>query len=302
MPVEKLLVWFLIYFQRSETLSKDLVHLPYPHDQIIRSIYGNKVKTITSDEYNQITPCSFIGQIHQLKNHHRDPSLSPYHQTTAKCNMESIEHSLVQKYISSSSNAPVLEIGGRYGTTSCTIASQLNNSGNLVVVEPDSRVWSALEINRQTHFCNFYLVKKPIGNSSVQIIGKNYDSLSEPLLGLKSSPFDHQRRPNYYNYRDLKVVKLTFKTLLIDCEGCLNYLFLSKDSSLSLNQILKHVNLIILEADNSDQPNSPCVRSCVNYSDWVMKFDEVGLDVVEKVADKKFPWIEHMVFQRRGRE
>jgi hypothetical protein len=300
-----LFFWLFLCFQRIESLSQDLVSLPYPHDHITRSSYRNKVITITSDEYQQIQPCSFLGgSTKQRPPHAPSPHASSSHvhyQSTAQCSIELIEHKLVQKYINSSSI--VLEIGGRYGTTSCTIASQLNNNGQLVVVEPDPRVWKSLDLNRQSHFCNFYFVKKPIGNSSVQIVGKNYDSISLPISGHHQNlPFDLSHRPNYYNYLDLeKVVKLTFNTLLIDCEGCLQTLFLSKYSPeiFPLKKILKNVNLILLEADNSLHRASPCVQSCVNYSEWVEKFDEVGLDVVERVEDKRFPWIEHLVFQRR---
>ena len=40
----------------------------------------------------------------------------------------------------------VLEVGSRYGTTSCEVAVMQNNSGNLVAVEPDHRVWAAAEV------------------------------------------------------------------------------------------------------------------------------------------------------------
>ena len=41
----------------------------------------------------------------------------------------------------------VLEVGSRYGTTSCEGAVMQNNSGNLVAVEPDHRVWAAAEVS-----------------------------------------------------------------------------------------------------------------------------------------------------------
>ena len=41
----------------------------------------------------------------------------------------------------------VLEVGSRYGTTSCEVAVMQNNSGNLVAVEPDHRVWAAAEVS-----------------------------------------------------------------------------------------------------------------------------------------------------------
>jgi len=45
-------------------------------------------------------------------------------------------------------NDIVLELGARYGSVSCVINSKLNNKNNQVVVEPDDRVWDALEKNK----------------------------------------------------------------------------------------------------------------------------------------------------------
>jgi hypothetical protein len=274
-----------------------LYNLKYPHDQITYTQYPTSVILITEEEYSKKIPCSFQGA-------------GGLKQGTANCHIELIEHKLVQKYIQNTSI--VLELGGRYGTTSCVIADQLQNNGKLVVVEPDSRVWSSLNLNRQIHHCNFYLVQKPIGNASVLIHGKNYDSTSEIVPTStgrvergKSSKYDPTHRPNYYNYRELeRVLRFKFNSILIDCEGCITQLFQSTaDPSLppsSLQDTLKHVNLIILEADNSLDPLSPCRRSCVNYSMWIEKFQECGLGVVERVLDQRFPWIYHLVFQREG--
>ena len=50
----------------------------------------------------------------------------------------------VRKLISPSDG--VLEVGSRYGSTSCEVAVRQNNSGNLITVEPDHRVWAAAEV------------------------------------------------------------------------------------------------------------------------------------------------------------
>ena len=43
----------------------------------------------------------------------------------------------------------VLELGARYGSVFCVINSKLSNKNNQVSIEPDSRVWDALEKNKQ---------------------------------------------------------------------------------------------------------------------------------------------------------
>jgi len=56
---------------------------------------------------------------------------------------EHAEQELAQKYIEK--DDIVLELGARYGSVSCIINSKLCNKNNQISVEPDSRVWDALE-------------------------------------------------------------------------------------------------------------------------------------------------------------
>jgi hypothetical protein len=71
--------------------------------------------------------------------------------------VEKHEQDLANKYILE--NDIVLELGARYGSVSCTINSKLNNKNNQVVVEPDDRVWDALEKNKNNNNCEFNIVK-----------------------------------------------------------------------------------------------------------------------------------------------
>ncbi len=57
--------------------------------------------------------------------------------------LEVQEQRLVNQYIKE--NDVVFELGARYGSVSCIINSKLNCKTNQVVVEPDERVWEALE-------------------------------------------------------------------------------------------------------------------------------------------------------------
>merc|ERR1711892_847081 len=52
----------------------------------------------------------------------------------------------------------VLEVGGRYGTVTCSLASSLGNSGNLATVEADPDVWWVLQHNLASHSCKAHLV------------------------------------------------------------------------------------------------------------------------------------------------
>ena len=63
----------------------------------------------------------------------------------------------------------VLEIGARYGTTSCQVAAAQNNSGRLISVEPDPVVWVAAEFNKLTHNCAGYSLLGVLGGRDVWV-------------------------------------------------------------------------------------------------------------------------------------
>ena len=61
------------------------------------------------------------------------------------CSVEWDMHLLVRKFINPTDT--VMEFGGRYGTTTCAVADIQNNSGALIAVEPDPKVWAIQEVN-----------------------------------------------------------------------------------------------------------------------------------------------------------
>ena len=65
--------------------------------------------------------------------------------------LEKPEQDLAQQYIKE--NDIVFELGARYGSVSCIINSKLKCKTNQVVVEPDERVWNALERNKIANNC-----------------------------------------------------------------------------------------------------------------------------------------------------
>ena len=67
------------------------------------------------------------------------------------------EQDLAREYICPSDI--VLELGARYGTVSCVINNALSTKKHHVAVEPDSRVWDALEQNRKHHKADFHILK-----------------------------------------------------------------------------------------------------------------------------------------------
>jgi hypothetical protein len=105
---------------------------PRPFDRLSYTNFSGLAQGLTSTERESMHGCSFV-------------SLNP--KISIECPIERDEHDLVRKFISPKDS--VLELGGRFGTTSCEIAVMQNNSGSLVVVEPDKSAWSSLLHNRQ---------------------------------------------------------------------------------------------------------------------------------------------------------
>lgn len=84
-------------------------------------------------------------------------------------NTEVTEQELSDKYINSSD--VVLELGARYGTVSCLVNKKLNDKKLHYVVEPDSRVWNALEKNKTINSCEFNIIKGVIGEKNINCKG-----------------------------------------------------------------------------------------------------------------------------------
>ena len=63
----------------------------------------------------------------------------------------------------------VLELGARWGTTSCALARMTNNSGSVVAVEPDQSVHRALLVNRHVCRGNFHIVRGSVGDFDLRL-------------------------------------------------------------------------------------------------------------------------------------
>jgi FkbM family methyltransferase len=165
---------------------------------------------------------------------------------TAICEAE--EQSLAKKYIES--DDVVLELGARYGSVSCIINSKLSCKTNQVSVEPDDRVWDALERNKATNGCEFNIVKGFISSKKLGLTelndcgGYGTTSVEEPESLIPS--FSLEQIKEKYN--------LEFNVLVADCEGFLETFFDENPDC------YKKMRLIIFEADYPHKCNYDKVR------------------------------------------
>lgn len=158
--------------------------------------------------------------------------------------LEKTEQELVELFIEK--NDVVLELGARYGSVSCTINSKLSNKNNQVSVEPDKRVWEALEKNKKLNDCKFNIVKGFIGNNKMDLTNL------ENHFGGYGSTFMYNENTDIPSYKLDEIIKkynLKFNVLVADCEGFLEVFFDENPD------FYKDLRLIIFEADYPEKCN-----------------------------------------------
>ena len=158
--------------------------------------------------------------------------------------LEIQEQQLAEKYIEK--NDIVLELGARYGSVSITINKKLNCKTKQVVVEPDSRVWNALEENKLKNGCQFEIVK---GFISEKTLGLTNLNAWHGGYGATYTIEDKSEIPSYtLNSIEIKY-GLKFNVLVADCEGFLE-IFLDENPKL-----YDDLRMIIFEADYPEKCN-----------------------------------------------
>ena len=133
----------------------------------------------------------------------------------AYCNVEWDTHLLVRQIISPTDT--VLELGGRYGSTTCAVAVEQNNSGALIVVEPDPSVWAIHEFNKLTHNCASWSVFGVLGGEDMTVLAdtESYYTKTSADMGAKGI------RVKHFTWDMVeKVTGLKVDTVILDCEGC----------------------------------------------------------------------------------
>lgn len=127
------------------------------------------------------------------------------------CGLEHTSHYQYAKWIRPSDI--VLEVGARYGQTTCMLKKLTAGQGEVIAVEPDKKVWAVLEENLKTHKCETQLVKGVIGKTKhiVKTAPGQYrvitgdDVAGETIKGVA--------------YKDVMKGKKA-SVLAVDCEGC----------------------------------------------------------------------------------
>ncbi len=156
----------------------------------------------------------------------------------------------------------VLELGARYGTVSCAINKKLNNKLNQVSVEPDKRVWSALEENKENNECGFHIVKGFISDKKLSLT-----NLNDYIDGYAATyVIDDKSQYNHYTLDEIQsMYNLEFNVLVADCEGYLGE-FLKQNPKL-----YDTLTMFIFEADYTDKCDYEIIRDTLLKKDFECK-------------------------------
>jgi hypothetical protein len=169
--------------------------------------------------------------------------------------LEKPEQELANMYILE--DDVVLELGARYGSVSCVINSKLLNKRNQVVVEPDRRVWGALERNRKSNNCEFIIIKGFVSNRKLDLT--NLDC----CFGGYGATFVANNDTKIPSYSLDEISDLKFNALVADCEGFLEMFFDENPS------FYDNLRLIIFEADYADKCDYNKIRRTLASKNFV---------------------------------
>lgn len=164
-------------------------------------------------------------------------------------------------------DSSVLEVGARYGQTSCLLSDILNPSrgAKLFSVDADPKIWPILESNLAKHNCESTIVKGIIGNKNAKLLEKGY--------GSNVVPGDDPRPGIHIPAHSVQSLNTTIDTLAIDCEGCFGS-FLEENPSL-----LDSLSMIIVEVHN---PNENATVEKLMKEGWDLKMNIVRQRVLCK--------------------
>lgn len=173
----------------------------------------------------------------------------------------------------------VIEMGARFGTTSCMLAAMTNNSGRVISVEPeDGQVLAHLLDNREAHCCAFHIVSGTVSTRPLTIRraagSKSYSqqtqlagagrTAGEMAIGDGGSSQGETTLPNL----DLGTLEAAtgsrINAALVDCEGCIDAVLGPGEE---VSPLLAQLELLMVE---EDQP------SRANYSHWHAKLRRLG--------------------------
>jgi FkbM family methyltransferase len=163
---------------------------------------------------------------------------------------ESNEQNMIINYVKH--NAKVLEIGGGVGMNSCVISTILGDESNLVVLECNRVIAHKLKRNRDTNKMFFHIDVSAL--SKKKLMQRDYETKQ-----FDSTKISEGWNPvNIISFNELlEKYRLSFDTLVLDCEGSFFEILKSMPESLD------NINTIILVNDSQNEEERKFVNETV---------------------------------------
>lgn len=157
----------------------------------------------------------------------------------------------------------VLEIGGNIGRNSLIISSILSDSGRLVVLESDKRIYSQLKENRDVNGFHFHIEGSAL--SKRNLIQRGWTTIVSDTVLPGYTPV------STITYAELMdKYKIPFDTLVLDCEGAFYYILQD------MPEILNGINLIIMENDYVDGNHKNYIDDLLKKNNFYVDYTEAG--------------------------
>lgn len=196
---------------------------------------------------------------------------------------EAVEHCLIHSFIDPESKG-VLEIGARYGTSSCAISKVVTrNASVLVSVEADGTLFNATETNLRRNGCRNHLVHGVVGHHPMvkakQRNGSPWTTKFDPVSSTdgggahKLSAEGDAMVPAYTPSALASMYGATFDTMVVDCEGC--FAAILRD----FPDTVRSVDTVMLEGDYGIGLQS---QGYVDYNNITIAMLSMGFMVSEQ--------------------
>jgi FkbM family methyltransferase len=156
----------------------------------------------------------------------------------------------------------VLEIGGNIGRNSLMIASLLKNINQLVVLESNGDIFTQLTENKNLNSLQFFIENTAL--SKRKLIQQGWETKPSMVL---SDGYDWV---NTITFDQLQEKYMTFDTLILDCEGAFYYILMD------MPEILKNINLIIMENDYGEEQHKKDIDSVLYKNNFINIYVESG--------------------------
>lgn len=155
----------------------------------------------------------------------------------------------------------VLELGARYGGVSCAINKKLNIKTHQYSVEPDKKVWGALEKNKKANGCEFHIIKGCISKSRQNLVR---DSRK---FGDGNDWACYSKDSKKGEVKNFSIPDEPFNVLVADCEGFLETFY--RENTAFFSQL----RCIMIEKDRPDH---------CDYDYLESEFLKLGFQIVYK--------------------